>query len=596
MISIALGAVADGRTGEAGTGLQINQSRVWHLMMWTRADDAALLNPARLEQLSRLRLLDAPPEEPFDRLTRLAARTLGAPIALVSLVDDRRQFFMSAFGLPEPLASQRETALTHSFCRHVVASASPLRIEDAREHPLVYDNPAIAALNVIAYLGVPLKTPEGRTLGSFCVIAPQPVAWSANDQVTLAELGASVMSEIALRSSRDDLLVANALLRDEATAREAALRDVRHRELRLDAAQRLAHVGSFELSASPRPGSQWSHEARRIMGLGSSQPPSSIDSFVATLVHPDDRDRIAAALGDALHGRPANGLEYRICRSDGTTRTLETNIECEPSDTGTTAAVCSVFDVTERHRTEAELTEYRNQLWHVARLATAGEMATVIAHELNQPLAAIAHTASALSRLSSAKNLTGGELVQHLQTISAQARRSSEIIRQMRSYVRRQPPTSQPLDLDRVVDDILTMLAPVARKSAIKLCRTTSGSLPRVLGSEIQLGQLVLNLVRNAFDAVETNAATGRCVCVATSSPDRHRVLLEVADNGPGIQAQQKDKIFEPFFTTRSDGLGMGLSIARTIAEAHGAELSVDSEATTGPGAEFRVLFAAVDP
>ena len=139
--------------------------------MRTKPENVALLDPARLDQLFRLQLLDSPPEEPFDRLTRLAARALGAPIALVSLVDDRRQFFKSSFGLPEPWASRRETPLSHSFCQHVVASASPLRIEDAREHPLVRDNPAIAELSVIAYLGVPLKTPEGRTLGSFCVMS-----------------------------------------------------------------------------------------------------------------------------------------------------------------------------------------------------------------------------------------------------------------------------------------------------------------------------------------------------------------------------------------------------------------------------------------
>ena len=188
---------------------------------------AALLDPARLGQLFRLRLLDTAPEEPFDRLTRLAARVLGAPVALVSLVDDHRQFFKSAFGLPEPWASRRETPLTHSFCQHVVARASPLRIEDARSHPLVRDNPAIAALGVVAYLGVPLTTPEGRTLGSFCVIASQPTQWSANDQVTLLELGQSVMSEIALRSAHDDLLAANAQLRQEAAAREAAMRQLR---------------------------------------------------------------------------------------------------------------------------------------------------------------------------------------------------------------------------------------------------------------------------------------------------------------------------------------------------------------------------------
>ena len=272
-----------------------------------------------------------------------------------------------------------------------------------------------------------------------------------------------------------------------------------------------------------------------------------------------------------------------------------TSIECEPLEEGDAAAVCTAFDVTDHYLTEAALAEYRQQLWHVARVATAGEMATVIAHELNQPLAAITHTASALSRLSASKNLSNDELALHLQSIGAQARRSSEIIRQMRSYVRKQPPARQPLDLDRVVDDILAMLAPITRNSSIRLLRTSSGTLPQIFGDEIQLGQLVLNLVRNAFDAVETNTTASRCVQVATSNPDRQRVLLEVTDNGPGIQAEQKDKIFEPFFTTRRNGLGMGLSIARTIAEAHGAAVCVDSDAVTGRGAVFRVSFNIFD-
>ena len=552
-----------------------------------------LLDQRRLAELVRLRLLDTPPEEPFDRLTRLAARVLGAPVALVSLVDDHRQFFKSAFGLPEPWASRRETPLTHSFCQHVVVNAAPLRIEDARLHPLVCDNQAIPELGVIAYLGVPLTTPEGQTLGSLCVISGKPTRWTSNDQVTLGEIGASIMSEIALRRAHDDLLAANACLRQEATAREVTMRELRQREARLQAAQRLAHVGSFELHATPVPECHWSDEARRIMGLGISAPPSSIATFIAQVVHPDDRVRVSETLERATTARLATELEYRTRPVDGNCRTLITSIESAPGENGDTVAVCTAFDVTERYNTEAELAEYRNQLWHVARVATAGEMATVIAHELNQPLAAIAHTANACSRLSESGDLPADDLAQHLQTISGQAKRASGIIRQMRSYVRRQPATQQPLELDRVVDDILTMLAPMTRNLGIKLTRGCTAQLPSVLGDEIQLGQLVLNLVRNAYDAVETNAIGDRCVSVVTESFGDAGVRLQVTDNGPGIDGGLKDKIFEPFFTTRRDGLGMGLSIARTIAETHGALLHVGSKPASERGASFTVSFAA---
>ena len=116
--------------------------------------------------VSAARLLDSPPEEAFDRLTRLAARLLGAPVALVTLADDNRVFFKSALGLPEPWASRRGTPLSYSFCRHVIASGAPLVVEDARRHPVVRTNPAIRELSWIAYAGVPLTVSDGSTAES----------------------------------------------------------------------------------------------------------------------------------------------------------------------------------------------------------------------------------------------------------------------------------------------------------------------------------------------------------------------------------------------------------------------------------------------
>jgi len=164
-------------------------------------------NPDRLDALRALELLDTPAEEAFDRLARLAARLLHAPIALVTLVDADRQFFKSCLGLPQPWASWRETPLSHSFCQHVVASNEPLLINDARIHPLFCTNLAIRDLNVIAYLGIPLTLPDGRTIGSFCVADNIPRAWTTEDINTVRDFAASVMSEIELRVLRDKLEV-----------------------------------------------------------------------------------------------------------------------------------------------------------------------------------------------------------------------------------------------------------------------------------------------------------------------------------------------------------------------------------------------------
>jgi len=152
----------------------------------------------RLE-LEATGLLDTPAEDRFDRYTRLAARLTDAPVALVSLVDRDRQFFKSQLGLPEPWASLCETPLSHSFCRHVVDLREPLVVEDAREHPLVRDNPAIRDLGVVAYLGVPLVTPRGAVLGALCAIDERPRAWSEDQVGAMTDLARAVMAEVALR-------------------------------------------------------------------------------------------------------------------------------------------------------------------------------------------------------------------------------------------------------------------------------------------------------------------------------------------------------------------------------------------------------------
>jgi signal transduction histidine kinase len=168
------------------------------------ADIAAIQNFLRLESLKNLNLLDAPVSAAFDRLTRLATHIFHTPVSLVSLVDAQRQFFLSQVGLPEPWASQRETPLSHSFCQHTVATEQPLVIEDARVHPLVFDNLAIQDLNVIAYAGVPLRASDGQIIGSFCVIDSSPRHWTADEIDILVDLTASVISEIELRQQLNE--------------------------------------------------------------------------------------------------------------------------------------------------------------------------------------------------------------------------------------------------------------------------------------------------------------------------------------------------------------------------------------------------------
>jgi GAF domain-containing protein len=168
-----------------------------------RNDDLtkALAEPGRLAALRDAALLDSGPEEPFDRLARLAARVVNAPVALVSGVDRDRQFFKSCLGLPEPWATQRQTPLSHSFCQHVVAVKEPVIVSDARKDERLLDNLAIRDFGAIAYLGVPLITREGYAVGTLCVIDHEPRIWTNAEIGLVQDIASAVVTEITLRGN-----------------------------------------------------------------------------------------------------------------------------------------------------------------------------------------------------------------------------------------------------------------------------------------------------------------------------------------------------------------------------------------------------------
>ncbi|WP_162244724.1 GAF domain-containing protein [Aureimonas sp. Leaf454] len=167
-------------------------------------------------------LLDSPPEEAFDRVTRLVARLLDVPVSLVTILDEDRQFFKGEIGLPEPWHSARQTPLSHSFCQHVVRTGAPLVIDDARADPLVCDNLAIRDLGVEAYLGYPLRQADGKVIGSLCAIDSRVHIWSQTDRSILADLAGIVETELFLR---------NEIRRREAAevARTLLMREMEHR-------------------------------------------------------------------------------------------------------------------------------------------------------------------------------------------------------------------------------------------------------------------------------------------------------------------------------------------------------------------------------
>ncbi len=179
-----------------------------------------LRDPERLARLRATALLDAPTDDAFDRLTRLASRLLDAPLSTVTLVDDERQFYMSCTGFPEPIATARQTPLEFSFCKHTVVLGKPLVIPDVRGHPLVGDNPAISQFGVTAYAGIPLLTSDGHALGTLCVMDFKVREWTPDQVSSLTDLAAAVSTEIELRMD-----IAERVRVEEALQRAVRLRD-----------------------------------------------------------------------------------------------------------------------------------------------------------------------------------------------------------------------------------------------------------------------------------------------------------------------------------------------------------------------------------
>ncbi|MBB4658600.1 GAF domain-containing protein [Parvularcula dongshanensis] len=185
----------------------------------------ALDDPERLAALRRTGLLEGGPEEVFDRAVRLATRLLSMPVGLLSLVEQDRQVFKGQTGL----GGRTETPISHSFCQHVVMSGKPLSVDDARLHPLVRDNPAVEELGVVSYLGVPVRSPDGHVIGSFCAIGTEPRRWTKDDLDALQDIAAGVSSEIDLRAALRRAEESEAELSEALNEKDVLLHEVNHR-------------------------------------------------------------------------------------------------------------------------------------------------------------------------------------------------------------------------------------------------------------------------------------------------------------------------------------------------------------------------------
>ena len=235
-----------------------------------------------------------------------------------------------------------------------------------------------------------------------------------------------------------------------------------------------------------------------------------------------------------------------------------------------------------RRRAEMELQRNREALAHVARVATVGELTASVAHELNQPLAAILSNAEAAEMFLIAEPPALDEVREILADIRKDDQRASEVIRRMRSLLRKQELAPKSIEINDAVEEVLKLLSIDAGHRKVALNFEKTADLPRAWCDPVHLQQVVLNLVLNGMEAMAGMPEEQRQVVVRTGPGDNGTVKIAVADSGPGIPVDRLPKLFEPFFTTKQDGMGMGLSIARTIVEAHFGKIWAESNSEAG--------------
>lgn len=349
-------------------------------------------------------------------------------------------------------------------------------------------------------------------------------------------------------------------------------------------AQEIAQLGNTEFFIPDTGISYWSPQVYRILGIDPAEQPAHMKIFAG--LHPDDRERCLLAWSQAIRDTGNFELSYRFLRGDGTVRHIEARYQLSRVPGGRLRAVGTLHDVTERKVAEESARRAQERLAEVGRLATLGEIATGISHELNQPLAAIANYARACQRLLASPKPDLPEVSSALEEITSQAMRAGEIIHRLRGMVRHRETVRAPAKPSDVVLGVLTLLEMDARAARSALRLELADGLPCVQVDEVQIQQVIVNLVHNAAEALISAGTPGAEIVIRAVRAGEH-VEISVSDNGPGLSAGAEARMFEPFFTTKSEGTGLGLAISRSIIAAHRGHLGYRPATGSGTGACF---------
>ena len=525
------------------------------------------------ERLSALRdyaVLDTSPEPAFDRITRVASAVFGVPIALVSLVDEERQWFKSCMGL-----DACETGRDVSFCAHAIHSDDVMVVTDAREDPRFRENPLVTGPPGIRfYAGAPLESPDGFKIGTLCVIDTTPRGHpNANQLDALVDLAAMVVHELELRLETQELEEAQ-----RAAARLAAI---------------VASSDDAILSKSLH-GTvlSWNKGAERLYGYREDE---IVGRSISTIVPPEHPNEVADILNRIKRGEAVEHHETVRVRKDGTRVDVSVTISPIRDSKGRIIGASTIArDISERKRLQASLQEAHDKALEASRLKS--EFLAVMSHEIRTPMNAVIGMTGLL--LDTELN---EEQREYAETVRASGETLLTIINDILDFSKIEAGKLEveiiEFDLRTVVEEVGDMLAERAHRKGLELVTLIEPGVPTLVrGDPGRLRQVLINLTGNAIKFTEKGEVVVR-VTVARDTADASLVRFEVADTGIGIEPDKQASLFDAFSqadasTTRAyGGTGLGLAISKQIAELMGGEIGLESERGKGSTFWFTALF-----
>jgi signal transduction histidine kinase len=343
--------------------------------------------------------------------------------------------------------------------------------------------------------------------------------------------------------------------------------------------QQIGRMGSYRWNTRTLL-SRASRECYRIFDIDLDVNPVPFEVFKSR-IHPDDFPALEQALAEAVSTKSSFSHEYRVVHRDGTSLHVVAVGQFDLGPTGDVELEGIISDVTERKAAEQALTDARNELARAVRLASLGELAGSIVHEINQPLTGIVMSAEACLRWLARDPAEPGEARKSATRVIEQGRRASDVVTGLRSLVRDAQLRFTDVQINDAVEEILLLLKRDFERAGVILRTALDRSIPTIKADRVQLQQVVLNLVRNAIEAMAGVNGRARVLTASSKVADGH-VSVEIADTGVGIASTSRERLFDALYTTKGDGLGLGLSMCRKIVAVHGGRLWLEENTTHG--------------